>query len=69
MLVIQFCFSLALLPSVFGREKPSRWTCGSTAVLLGGLAFVFWSLDLWLSMAATSLVSVVWTVLLFQRRY
>ena len=61
-----FGFSLALLPSVFGKNKPSSWTSGVTGTILVFFALAYGTLGLWLACVATSMTAALWFVLLFQ---
>lgn len=67
-MAIQFSFALALLPAVFGKEKPDRWACLMTSVLLYVMAFVMATLALKLASLSSFVVGTVWVILLVQRR-
>lgn len=56
-------FLLSLLPSLFGRHKPSVWTSGATGVVLVGFTVAYSSLGLWGAAATAALTSLVWLVL------
>ena len=63
-----FGFAFALIPSIVGKGKPARWSCGLTAFLLAVIGFCFATLQLWLSMASEIVCIIAWLILLFQRR-
>lgn len=63
-----FGFSLALIPSIRGKNKPARLTCLMTALLLTTIAVCFGSLKLYLAMVSEITAVIAWSVLLFQRR-
>lgn len=67
-MMIQFAFSAALLPSVFGPAKPERLTCALTGVLLYALATIYTTLNLWIAAFSGALLATLWIVMLFQRR-
>lgn len=67
-MVAVFGFSLALIPSIRGKDKPSRKTCIITICLLILVAVSFATLHFWLSLAANLTNTVAWSVLLFQKR-
>lgn len=66
---IQFGLSLALLPMVFGRDKPDEMTSLSNAVLLYVLGWVVFTLDLYVSSVSAVLVASVWALLFYQKRF
>lgn len=63
----QIFFLLALLPSVFGKDKPSKYSSAPTALVLYLFSYTFYSLDLIWGAIMSFLVAVVWTVLFFQK--
>lgn len=62
-----FGFALALLPSIFGKNKPSKASCLITVVLLTIISFAFATLKLWLSMASELIAIIAWLILYFQQ--
>ena len=56
-------FIVALLPSLFGKDKPPISTSLLTGVVLLIYTFVYSTLHLWLSMASTGVLGVAWLVL------
>ncbi len=68
MMVGGFIFSVALLPSVLGKEKPARSSCLITGTILTSYVVAMATLGLWLSAGATVLTATMWFVLLLQRR-
>lgn len=61
-------FTVALLPSIFSKQKPHRWSCALTAGVLIAYVFTFWSQTLWYWSLATVATATAWGVLLVQRR-
>lgn len=60
-------FSVALLPSVFSKNKPSWWTSLLTATVLGAFVWCYATLGLTYAAASTSATCALWTVLLYQK--
>jgi hypothetical protein len=63
----QYIFVLALLPSVFGKNKPAFTSSLLTGSVLGMFAFIYWTLGLWSSVIATSAVAITWFILAWQK--
>ena len=63
-----FGFAIALLPSVLGKGKPARSTCAITGTILLSFTATYATLDLILATVATSITTLMWFILLFQRR-
>lgn len=60
-------FMFALLPSVFGEDKPSPWTSLSTAATLYVFAGVYTTLGFTFAALTTAATATLWTTLLIQR--
>lgn len=60
-------FNAALIPSVFGKDKPRLVTSVLTASFMLPQAVVFLSLSLWYSFAMACLSALLWTVLAIQK--
>lgn len=60
-------FFFALLPSVFGKDKPDVRTSALTAVILTAFMVAYASLGLKFAMFTTALVAVAWYVLFYQK--
>lgn len=60
-------FSVALLPSVFGGEKPSLSTSLPTGAILMLFAVTQASLSLWFTAIMSVIAGSLWLVLAFQR--
>lgn len=60
-------FIIALLPSIFGKDKPPF----SSSILTGGVlliyAFTYMSLHFWVTMASTGLLGIAWLTLAVQK--
>jgi hypothetical protein len=63
----QWIFLLALLPSIFGKDKPALTTSILTSVVLAILAFSYATLSLWISTISAMLVSSAWLTLAVQK--
>ena len=61
-------FAIALIPTIIGKQKPARFTCWLTMVLLAAIAVSFATLGLWLSFWSEIVSIIAWGILLFQRR-
>lgn len=66
-MVIQWAFFLALLPTVWSKDKPPLSTSVVTSLLLLALAFIFSTLHFWNSMASTLFVALAWVIIGFQK--
>ena len=64
----QWVFLLALLPSIFRKDKPALTTSIATSVVLAVLAFTYATLSLWISTISGILVSVAWFTLAVQKQ-
>lgn len=62
-----FAFNVALLPSLFGSQKPRMATSILTATFLIPEVVVFFSLALWYSFAMALLNAILWSSLAIQR--
>jgi uncharacterized membrane protein YidH (DUF202 family) len=71
--IINFGFILTLIPAILQNYKnkdvkgQSLVTYVSTAVLLSIMAYLFLTLELWLSSVATAGTAVTWYILLYQK--
>ncbi len=63
----QIFFLLALLPSVFSSDKPSKYSSAPTAMVLYLFSYTFYTLGLTWGAITSFLVGVIWTVLFFQK--
>ena len=63
-----FSFSLALIPSIRGKNKPEKNSCLFTILGLTAIAVCFATLRLWLSFASEIAAITAWSILLVQRR-
>ncbi len=64
--ICQWGFALALLPTVFGTEKPEVSTALVTAVLAGVVAATFATIPLIWAAVATGSTSVIWFIITAQ---
>ncbi|MBU6431112.1 MAG: hypothetical protein KGJ58_02055 [Patescibacteria group bacterium] len=65
----QFVFAVALLPSVFGKDKPALSTSLTTGIVLMIFAFTYSTLKLWSGAAFAALVGAMWFVLVIQKYF
>lgn len=63
----QYIFVLALLPSVFGTDKPALSSSLLTGTVLGIFSAVYATLGLWNSTLASAIVSATWFLLAWQQ--
>lgn len=63
----QWIFLIALLPSIFGKDKPALATSILTGIVLAILAFTYATLSLWISTISAVLVSGAWLTLAVQK--
>lgn len=63
----QWFFLIALLPSIFGKDKPALATSILTGTVLAVLAFTYATLSLWVSTISGILVSSAWFILAVQK--
>ncbi len=61
-----FMFFIALIPSVFSKDKPSMWTSLMTATILFTFAATYWTIDLELASYSTFMTGCIWMLLAFQ---
>lgn len=62
-------FSIALIPSIRGKQKPARVTCLMTTLFMIGIAVSHASIGLWFAAISEAVTIMLWCVLLFQKRY
>lgn len=67
-MVACFSFSLALIPSIRGKNKPEKKSCLFTILGLTTVAICFATLKLWLSFSSEIAAITAWSILLAQRR-
>ena len=63
----QYIFVIALLPSVFGKDKPALSSSLLTGTVLGVFTVVYATLGLWNSTIASTLVTATWFLLAWQQ--
>jgi hypothetical protein len=61
-------FAVALLPSVFGKNKPEVTTSLMTGVVLLIYSFTQFTLSLWFSSFTTLITACIWLLLAFQKK-
>lgn len=66
LLIGNFIFFAALVPSIISSDKPSRWTSLPTAIVLTVFAFTYYSLGLNYGTFMVALSAIAWWVLFFQ---
>lgn len=60
-------FVVALLPAVFGKDKPPMSTSSITGSVLGVFAVTYLTLDLYLSAGITAITAAMWWTLFYQK--
>ena len=63
----QYIFALALLPSIFGNDKPALLTCLLTGAILGTFGIVYATLGLWSSVISAVVLTFAWIILAYQQ--
>ncbi len=61
-----FLFTIALLPSIFGKRKPEYLSSMITGVILLTTGVVYATLELWLAFISTIVCSIAWFILVIQ---
>jgi hypothetical protein len=65
----ELVFSIALIPSLVSKyDKPDRWTCGITTMVLWVFVPAYWSLELDFATWSGVLAATLWTILWIQKR-
>jgi len=65
----QFVFAVALLPSVFSKDKPALSTSLTTGIVLAIFAFTYFTLKLWSAATFAVLVGAIWFILAVQKYF
>jgi hypothetical protein len=65
----QYIFVLALLPSVFGKDKPALSSSLLTGAVLAAFALAYFTLGLLSSAIAACAISATWFVLAWQKYF
>lgn len=65
--VVQFCYIIALVPTIRGKNKPELVTSAMNVVLVMIVTFCLLTLRLWLSALSAFGVGLTWGVLAVQR--
>jgi hypothetical protein len=60
-------FVIALLPSIFGKDKPALKTCVLTAIVMTAFSITYGSLGLWYTMFTSAIVTIEWYILWYQK--
>ncbi len=66
MMIVGFAFSVFLIPSIRGKEKPARLTCITTTMGVVIVAICVATLGLWLTAVAQSMAAIAWSILTVQ---
>jgi hypothetical protein len=62
-------FCLALIPTIFSKNKPSLWTSVPTCMTLFAFVIVYYSLDLYFAVATTFASATLWDIIALQTIY
>lgn len=68
--VISICSwagTIALLPSIFGKDKPALSSCVFTAVIVTTFGICYFTLGLFSAAASAWFLAAAWSVLAFQQ--
>lgn len=65
--VVGFLFSIVLIPTLRGKDKPALSSALLTAFLLMWVSLSYATLHLWLGFTSTVLNCIVWATLAVQR--
>lgn len=65
--VVQAVFAVALIPTLFDRQKPALSTSAMNATGMTVITIVYASLQLWLSAGVAAIVGIQWIILCIQR--
>ncbi len=65
--VCSLTFTLALIPSIRGKEKPALTTSLLTSLVLVTVAVTYATLSLWFAVAAAFLNLLAWLILAVQK--
>lgn len=67
LIIGQIILAVALLPSVFGKDKPVLSTSLMSGTVVTIIAFTFVTLSLWLTAVGTALIAILWFILAYQK--
>lgn len=65
--IVQFCYIIALVPTIRGKHKPELMTSAMNVVLVMIVVVCLVTLHLWLSALSAFGVGLAWAVLAIQR--
>ncbi len=68
LLIGNVIYCIALIPSILGPHKPSKWTSLITALTLTAFTFTYISLSLTYATVAVGISTLGWWILYFQKR-
>lgn len=60
-------FIVALLPAIFGHNKPPASTSFTNSLVLLSFAIAYFTIELWLSAASAALLALAWLFLGWQK--
>ncbi len=63
----QIVFTLALLPTVFGKDKPNVYTSLATSAFLFIFVFTYITMSLYSTAFFTSITAILWLILVYQK--
>ena len=63
----QMVFNIALLPSIFSKNKPALSTSLMTAGMIFIYVFTYFSMSLWLTGISMGTTFICWTILAYQK--
>lgn len=63
----QMLFNIALLPSIFSKDKPALATSLLTSSVIAIYIFLYTTLSLWLTAVSVATTGALWAVLAYQK--
>ena len=65
--IASWASTVALLPSVFGRDKPAFTSSVFTGILVSTFGICYFTLELWSSALSAAVLAITWFVLAYQK--
>lgn len=65
--ILQMLTSVALVPTLLGKDKPEKTTSLFTSFVLLAMAFIYLTMQLSYASASAAVAGILWMVLFFQQ--